>query len=145
MSRVAICVIAIVTLLCPVAAEQQITIKVVDGRNGKPLKNTTVDIWFGTKASPPPTQVNAASDGSAVVVIPASRETMLIAAQSVADCRAGREAGKSYIEKNVYRVEDILHTGVVAQNMCGKATGQPTPGVLVFYVRPLHWWEKMHD
>ena len=145
MSRVAIVwVIGIVlaTWVCPVAAAQ-ITIKVVNGHNGKPLKGTTVDVWFGKKALPPPSQVTTTNDGNAVLAVPDSIETIVIVGQGVGDCRAGKR--KSYIEANVYRVQDILRTGVVAQNTCGNARNQPTPGVLVFYVRPLHWWEKMHD
>jgi hypothetical protein len=145
MSRVAIvCVIAIVltTWVCPAAAAQ-ITIKVVNGHNGKPLKGTTVDVWFGKKAVPPPTQVTTTNDGNAFLAVSDSIETIVIVGQGVGDCRAGIR--KSYIEGNVYRVQDILRRGVVAQNTCGKARNQPTPGVLVFYVRPLHWWEKMHD
>ncbi len=146
MSRVAtafVIAIAMTTLVSSAAAEQQITIRVVDGRDGEPLKGTMVDLWFGTRAIPPPVQVIAADDGKATVAIPDSVETIVIAAQGVADCRAGKQ--KSYIEKNVYRVQDILHTGVVAQNVCSKAKDQQTRGVLIFYVRPLHWWEKMHD
>jgi hypothetical protein len=145
MSRVVIvCIIAIFLAIwvCPVAAGQ-VTIKVVNGHNGKPLKGTTVGVWFGRKASPPPTQVTTTNDGNTFLPIPDSIETMVIAGQRVGDCRAGNR--KSYIEGNVYRVQDILRTGVVAQNTCSNARNQPTPGVLVFYVRPLHWWDKMHD
>lgn len=145
MSRaIIVCVIAIVlaSWVYPVAGGQ-ITIKVVNGHNGKPLKDTTVDVWFGRKASPPPTLITSTNDGDAFLPIPDSVETIVIAAQRVGDCRAGNR--KSYVEGNVYRVQDILRMGVAAQNTCGKARNQPTPGVLVFYVRPLHWWGKMRD
>jgi hypothetical protein len=140
----AVWVIAIVlaTGVCPVAAAQ-FTIKVVNGHNGKPLKRTTVDVWFGNQALPPPTQVTTTDDGNARLAVTGSVETIVIAGQWVGDCRAGKL--KSYIDGNVYSVHDILQTGVVTQNTCGKARTQPTPGVLVFYVRPLHWWEKIHD
>jgi hypothetical protein len=134
--------IALATWVCPVTASQ-ITIKVVDGQNGKPLKSTTVDVWFGKKALPPPTQVTTTNDGNAFLAVPDPIETIVIVGQGVGDCRAGKR--KSFLEGNVYSVRDILRTGVVAQNTCGKARNQTTPGVLVFYVRPLHWWEKMHD
>jgi hypothetical protein len=135
-------IIVLATWVRPVAAGQ-ITIKVVNGHNGKLLKGTTVDVWFGTKAYPPATQVTTTNDGTAFLQVPDSIETIVIVGQGVGDCRAGYR--KNYIEGNVYHIQDILRTGVVAQNTCGKARNQPTPGVLVFYVRPLHWWEKMHD
>lgn len=134
--------ILLATWVSPAEAGQ-ITIKVINGHNGKPLKGTTVDVWFGRKASPPPTQVRTTNEGNASLLVPESVETIVIAGQRVGDCRAGNP--KSYIEGNVYRIQDILRTGVVAQNKCGKARNQPTHGVLVFYVRPLHWWEKMRD
>lgn len=88
-------------------------------------------------------QVTTTNDGNASVLVPDSVDTIVIAGQRIGDCRAGKR--KSYIEGNVYRVQEILRTGVVAENACGKARNQPAPGVLIFYVRPLHWWEKMHD
>jgi hypothetical protein len=125
MSRVTVCVIAIVlaTWARPVAAGQ-ITIKVVNGHTGKPLKATTVDIWFGRKASPPPTQVTTTDDGNSLLPFPDSIETILIAGQGVGDCRTGNL--KSYIEGNVYRVQDILQRGIVAQNACGKTRSKAT-------------------
>jgi hypothetical protein len=145
MSRVAIAWfigIVLATWVCPATAAQ-ITIKVFNGHNGKPLKGTTVDIWFGKKALPSPTQVTTGNDGSAFLTVHDPIETILVAGQGVGDCRAGKR--KDYIEGNVYSVQDILRTGVVAQNTCGKTRNQTTPGVLVFYLRPLHWWEKLHD
>jgi hypothetical protein len=134
--------IVFATWMCPVSAAQ-ITIKVVNGYNGKPLKGTTVDVWFGKKALPPPTQVTTTNDGNAFLAVPESIETIVIGGQGVGDCRAGKR--KSFLEGNVYSVQDILRTGVAAQNTCGKARNQTTPGVLIFYARPLHWWEKTHD
>src|SRR5215475_5087355 len=122
--------VAIFLLTCVYStAARQITIKVVNGHDGKPLRDTTVYIWFGTKALPPPTQVTTTNDGSASLTVPDSVETIVIAAERVADCRAGKQ--KSYIEENAYHIQDILRTGAVAQNTCGKASNQATPGVLV--------------
>jgi hypothetical protein len=87
------------------------------------------------------TQVTAENNGNAFLNVPGSTERILITGQWVADCRAVK--GRNYIEENAYRVQDILETGVVAQNLCGKSQGQSTPGTLLFYVRPFHWWEKM--
>lgn len=135
--------ISLTILVSSAAAEKRITIKAVDGHSGKPFKGITLDLWFGAKAVPPPVRVTTGADGSAVVVIPDSVESIVIAAQKVGDCRAGKEKGKSYIDENVYRIQDILQTGVAAQNLCGKAKRQESRGVLIFYIRPLHWWEWM--
>lgn len=145
MSRAVVVSVIAFVLAIPVrsVAAAQITIKVVNGHNGKPLKGITVDVWFGTEAVPPPTLVTTTNDGTALLAVPHSGETIVIAGQWVGDCRAGKRKTKSYIDGNVYRIQDIVRTGLVAENTCGKARNQPTPGVLVFFVRPLHWWEKM--
>ena len=142
MSRILVaCVLVFVLATSVHPATRQITIKVVNGHDGKPFKNTTVDVWYGTKAIPPPMLVTTTDDGYATLAVPDAIETIMIAAQLVGDCRSGEP--KNFIENNVYRVQDILRTGVVAENACGKTKSQQTPGVLVFYVRPLHWWEKL--
>jgi hypothetical protein len=76
--------IVLATWVCPMAAAQ-ITIKVVNGCNGKPLKGTTVDVWFGKKALPPPTQVTTTNDGNAFLAVPDSIETIVIGGQGVGD------------------------------------------------------------
>jgi len=42
-----------------------------------------------------------------------------------------------------YPIKQILESGVVAGNTCGKARGEAKPGELVFFVRPATFWEKM--
>jgi hypothetical protein len=42
-----------------------------------------------------------------------------------------------------YPIKNILETGVVASNTCGKFKAEARPGDLIFFVRPASWWEKM--
>jgi|SRR5215469_11782184 len=42
-----------------------------------------------------------------------------------------------------YRIEKIVKSGVAAGNRCGKFRVEAKPGELVFFVRPLTWWERM--
>ena len=137
--------IVIVVLIIGSAAAKQVKIRVVDGRNDKPLKGVTVDIWFGRKAVPPPSQVTSSDDGTALVIIPDPIDTVLIGAQLVGDCRRLPGSNKNYIENNAYGVDDILRTGIVTQNNCGRRKDELIKGVLVYYVTPLHWWERIHD
>ena len=101
-----------------------------------------MDVTFGGKVVAPPTQVVTTSDGSARLQVPDSAETIVISGQLIVDCRPNH---KNYTEDKTYRVQEILSKGMVAENACGKAKNQPTPGVLIFYVRPPHWWDKPHD
>jgi len=43
-----------------------------------------------------------------------------------------------------FRVDEILRSGVVAPNNCNTHLRlEPHPGELVFFLRPLSWWEKL--
>ena len=102
-----------------------------------------MDVSYGGKVVPPPTQVVTTSDGSTNLQVPDSAESILISGQLIVDCRPDNH--KNYTEEKSYRIQEILTKGVVAENTCGKAKNQQTPGVLIFYVRPPHWWDKAHE
>jgi hypothetical protein len=127
------------------AVAQQITIKLINGRNGRPMKNVVIDVWFGERASGAPLQVKTRQDGTVVVTIPGNEKSVVAAGEWVADCRGGNKPGNGFIDSNVYSVTQVSHTGIVAQNSCGTATQQPIPGTLALFVRPTHWWEKMRE
>ena len=140
----------LVLLLIVFAAEgfcgaQQFTIKLIDGRNGRPLKQQVIDVWFGERADGAPVQAKTAQDGTVIVIVPHAEKSFLVAGEWLADCRGGNKPGKNFIDSNVYELTQVFSTGIVTQNSCGKAQRQSIPGVLTFFVRPLHWWEKMRE
>jgi hypothetical protein len=125
--------------------QQQITVKVLDGRSGHPLKNVVIDIWFGERVSGVPRQSRTGADGTTLVAVPEGERTFVVAGVVVADCRGGNVAGKSFIDRNVYAVDEVSTTGIVGGNQCGKASAQPVRDTFIFFLRSLHWWEKLHD
>jgi len=138
-------VLALSLFAAPAAlSQQQITVKALDARNGHPLKNVTIDIWF-EHARGVPRQSTTGADGTAVFTVPEGERTFLAAGEFIADCRGGNVAGKDYIHRNVYSVDEVLMAGTVGTNQCGKATAQPIRGTFTLFLRPLHWWEKLHD
>jgi hypothetical protein len=126
-------------------SQQQITMKVLDGRNGHPLKNVVIDVWFGERASGVPKQLRTGPDGTTVVTVPEGLRTFVAAGEFIADCRGGNVAGKSFIDRNVYSVDEVVRAGTVGENQCGKAIAQPIRNTFIFFLRPLYWWEKLHD
>jgi hypothetical protein len=126
-------------------SQQQIIVRALDARNGHPLKNTRIDLWFGDHANSFPQQSTTQPDGTTVFAVQEGKTTFVVSGEFIADCRGGNIAGKSYIDRNVYSVDDVLTAGVVGKNECGKATAQPIRGTLTIFLRPLHWWEKLHD
>jgi hypothetical protein len=139
--------IIIILLLCfsCSAAAQEITFHVLDGRNGRAMKNARVDVWLGTAATGVPIQLKTSEQGIARLGISPGHETFVTAGEWVKDCRGTNKPGKSYIDANVYRFADAIEHGIAAQNACGKATAQPKPGEFILFVRPLHWWERMRE
>jgi len=132
-------------LLTASAMAQQFVVNVIDGRNGHPMKNQVVDIWFGNRATGIPLQVRTGQDATAVVTIPHDAQTFVAAGEWVADCRAGNKPGRSFTDSYVYQIPTVLNSGTVSENRCGKATTKPIPGIFTFFVRPLRWWEKMRE
>jgi len=137
--------LSLVLFIVTRAFSQQITVKLLDGRNGHPLKGAVIDIWFGDHASGVPLQPRMGQDGTTLVTAPQSEKTFVAAGDWLADCRGGNEPGKSYIDRYVYSVDQALIAGIVSENRCGKATARPVPGTFTFFVRPMHWWEKMRE
>jgi hypothetical protein len=41
--------------------------------------------------------------------------------------------------------KEVLQRGVVSANTCGKAAASPQPGVVILFVRPRNFWEKVQD
>jgi len=124
---------------------QQITVQLLDGRNGHPLKDQVVDFWFGDRASGHPVQVTTGRNGTAVVAVPRDAQTFVAAGEFVADCRGGNKNGLTFMDSTVYAITAVVSTGVVARNSCGETTQYPIPGTLTFFVRPMHWWEKIRE
>jgi hypothetical protein len=56
------------------------------------------------------------------------------------DCRWKSDFGPAYIIE--YSLDEILSTGVVGENLCGKAKSPRQPGVLIIFVRPRTFMQK---
>jgi len=142
-------------LLCPLIASsllspshaQKISITLLDGRNGHPMKNETIDVWMGKRAEGTPLQVKTDERGKAEFTVAAKDQAFVVAGEWVIDCRPlpPRNSGKSLVDSNVYYIKDVLNAGFFTQNTCGRVTRNAEPGEFIFFVRPAHWWEKMRE
>jgi hypothetical protein len=45
--------------------------------------------------------------------------------------------------EGVHHFADVLTSGVVAENKCGKTSVQPVPRQIVLFASPSYWWEKV--
>jgi len=145
---------------------QQIQIKLLNGRNGHSIKDC-LSIWTSpAQRNPDPFMVRTEKNGIAVlnvsaqstspghqIVAPckavpttvdiAHAETIGIWADLQVDCRPRNEVGSSPTRTKFYSVDEILKTGIVTTNTCGKFKADPVPGELIFFVRHPHWWEAL--
>lgn len=145
---------------------QTLEIKLVDGRNGRPIVGASshVNVWVGgerkeaiaipvdgkgvarLKLTLNPSEVNiptGKNNGSVVVDHPVLKydESFRINAPYVL-CEPG-EGGYSWLELKDFSTKQVLDHGYASVNTCGKVIVPPQPGQVVLFVRPLTFWEKL--
>ncbi len=144
---------------------QEIKIKFVDGRNGQPLGNNCVNVWVGHDRKEA-TAIPVDSNGVATLRLTAdsgevdtSHEWSGCGLFGVIDpvlkyhddmglifgyvlCQAN-SGDYSWLMKHEYATKDLVQSGIVTPNTCGKVTAERKPGELIIFVRPLTWLEKL--
>jgi hypothetical protein len=157
------CLLLIAASLGEGAHAQSIRIKLVNGRNGRPMAGTHVNVWVGKErkwAMVIPTdkdgvaplvltdkegEVNVprgGGDGPHVVISPVVKydDDLGINAPHVL-CQPGTP-DYSWLAIRHISTKQVVGQGIVTPNACGKATASQTPGEVIIFVRPLSWWEK---
>jgi hypothetical protein len=147
-------------------AAQTLEIKLVDGRNGRPMVGASayVNVWVGGErkeaiAIPTdgngvarlqltlnPNEVNipnSTGHGTIVANYPVVQydESIRINAPYVL-CGAGG-GNESWLDSKNFITKDLFNHGYASPNICGNVTISPQPGQVVLFVRPLTFWEKM--
>lgn len=122
------------------ATTVSITIKVLNGKTGKPVWRESPNIWIDKEPS-----INPYTNllGKAKIKVSSSAIQLWITPDFGHECRW--KDGPPTKTTVSYPIAEILRTGVVSQNSCGAATIPPTPGVLVFYELPSTWRELWYN
>ncbi|MBO0725691.1 MAG: hypothetical protein J2P52_08845 [Blastocatellia bacterium] len=150
---------------------QTVKIKLVDGRNGRPMASIRICVWVGNKGNAnsglwintetdktgsvdirlTPEHVEDKNEtgvicGGSVVINPVFEfgDTISISSYTMV-CQRVVSNESSWLNRIHWSTEEALKHGVVTPNACGKATASPTPGELVFFVRPLTWLENLQQ
>ena len=118
------------------AAADPVRIRVVDGRNGKVVKNERVQVWVGESRGA--MSLSPRPDGSAEFDAPRGT-SIRIATNLYVDCRPFKKG----TPRPLYSVDEILEQGVVTANTCGGSSPAKKPGEVVFQVRPLRFLEGL--
>lgn len=143
-------------------ADTKVTILLLNGKNGRPMKRTLLNItvfprmpkhnppgpawagWQGARALYPKTDRN----GEATIHAPRNGAVEAFAGGYDVGCRPpfpNSEYPKYPRPGDValYPVARILSRGTVSENSCGKGHAVPVPGRLVIFARPMTFWERM--
>lgn len=153
-------VVVFTAWLSAILDAQEIHIRVVNGHNGHTVTNECVNVWVGSargdstiiptdghgvaalwleqNISTAPNRTLRACNGF-VDPHPVLRyaDTIQIISDYYIPCQAHPPDSPSL----EFSVKKILQSGEVTGNACGKIELVPKPGELIFFVRPLHWWE----
>jgi hypothetical protein len=140
-----------VALCGPMRAQTAITITVrmLDGRTGKLVATTGFMVRVNHEETVNANWVVQNEDGTGTLTVPQAASVLTIqgtydsSTEVYINCDAA--SGKANTIDHWYTVSDILATGVVAPNGCGKQKAAAKPGEFVFYVRRQNWRELMKE
>jgi hypothetical protein len=146
-----------VVLFGPLYAQMDrtITIRMLDSKTGQPITTSEFEVWTG--ASPTPAQtggrpyhgVKPDDDGAGEMALPPDASVITVHAQygragwGYVNCDRLKDQGP--FREHWYSVQEILASGIAAPNYCSKKKAIAKPGEFIFFVRPMTFWEKMHE
>jgi hypothetical protein len=129
-------------LFCSSTLAQTIHLRVLNGRNGRPISSERVQVWIDItmdgNTQVIPRQLSTDSNGQAELYV-GGATTIRIASIDYFDCRPFRKNAP----RPTYSVAEILSSGLATANRCGKPRVEARPGEVVFFVRPFTWWEEL--
>lgn len=142
---------------------QTLRIKLVNGKNGHPMGHKCVNvgvdhIWHmlaiptdkdgvaSLRLTDKDAEVNTQNDwnwcGDVGVTNPVVKYSDLFSINVGYVLCVPHGSNYSWLAIQKFSTKDVLQSGVVTQNVCGKATASPEPGEVILFVRPLNFWEK---
>jgi hypothetical protein len=132
------------------AAQQQVKIRVLDGRNGRPVRSEiNVDFFesdergvaIGQRHNWRWLTPRADDDGLIHLRIEPTDKYLTVNPADSFDCRLRKKELRP-VQPPLHSLGEIVQSGIALENHCGKAQVAPRPGELVLFVRPFDWWEK---
>jgi len=144
-----------------------IRIKLVSGRTGRAVAGVCVNVWVGNERK---SALAIPTDNDNVASLRLTNRDAEVSAQmrweecgdfgatdpvvayaSSIGINVGyvlcqvRRAVHTWLATLSFDTKQVLQSGIVSANTCGKAKALPTPGEVVLFVRPLSWWEKLKE
>lgn len=123
-----------------VASAQTIVIRVVNGKNRKPLARYRVYIVLGDPRDQH--SLDLMSDREGEVQFDAGAEaTFQVRPVGIVTCGEQRIGAPN----RDYPVAEVLAHGIVTRNNCGEFNPEPLRGQLVYFARPATWLELFRN
>jgi hypothetical protein len=122
------------TILCHAQDPSSIVIRLLNGKNGKPIIDKQLNIRLGNNNA---LSGDPNSQGEVVVdIVNVEPRELRVRPNNDFDCRFKQDQmGPGGLDLK-YSLDEIVSKGVVGDNHCGKAYVLPTPGILTLYLRP---------
>ena len=120
---------------------QTLTIRLLNAKTGKPMKNKMVTLLWEDRVDKSVAKMNAQGFGI-VEVPPDAKEFRLFAGPKV-----GKEPYRipyqdcSVVSSEVIQVSKVIELGYVPRNLCGTKSVGARPGEIVFWALPIPWWK----
>lgn len=115
-------------------------IRLLDGRNGTPIGNAHLRLWYDDAGGPGYALVTNAN-GIALMPEPVGMPVrVLLSSEDRIECR------KLPLHEPApgYNLTAIAQKGDSTENRCGFVPVKPRPGELLFFVRPPKWYEGIN-
>ena|SRR5579859_1884287 len=145
----------LIALTCAFGAEptKTITLKVFDGKSGKPLVPTGYQVRADHQQDLHADWVKPNDDGSAEITVPADTHEIALhlAYDNSMEIYVNCDAEKNSFGDVYYRVPEIMSKGMVTANGCGKTKVNEkfkttaAPGELIMFVRTKNWKEQSRE
>jgi hypothetical protein len=117
----------------------EIHIRIVNGKNGRPIKNETLRVWTTRN------HVDAdlwPTDATGSVLLKVDGNAQIALDENLnASCRTLPANQQSF--QLLYSVAEILNKGISTENTCGTVLVAAKPGELILFERPFTLLEKV--
>ncbi len=142
---------------------QKIGIQLIDGKHGHPMAFSHVNVWVGNDrkaALAIPTdatgtawlsltdqdnKVNVGNADRKAPVDPVVRYSAFLRINVPYVLCQSPTPPYSWLTSTGFFTKEVFQQGIVRPNSCGKAAAFKVPGKIIFFVRPLNFWEMLSE
>jgi hypothetical protein len=136
-------VLVAMVVVCPGLSAQTLTIRLLNAKSGKPLRDQTVTLEWAKDIQHskdfPPSSVTMDHEGIGHVDVPSGASGFSLLPGSKPGKEPSRFAYFNCNQTGLIAVEEVLQMGVVPNNGCGASTVPRQRGQVVLWALPNSW------